>query len=232
MIKKSKFKLKYNETFSLVLNHGSNVLMFGIVAYSFYRFGFTLGNISALLATLGVTFLSYGSNWSFPFNMAQNLIFFIVSWQSGIYGDSIMALYYFGSQLFIGIPYFMKNRSASGKLKIDRTINWKYLITGILLSFFVLGGISMFLGGNYIFMDALNNSTAFVAQYTQMRGMSISNGLWLFTNATSLYVYIGMAEWGIVAQTLAQAISTFRTAYNWHFMPSANEDETTTIEDK
>ena len=218
-------KLKYNETFSKVLNHGSNILMGLIVAFSFYRYGITLGNISALLATLGVIFLAYGSNWSFPFNMAQNLVFFIVTWQTGIYGDSIMALYYFGSQLIIGIPYFRKNRSKEGKLKVVKTVNWPYLITGILVSFFVLGGISWYLGGNYIFMDALNNSTAFVAQYAQMRGMTISNYLWLFTNATSLYVYIGMAEWGIVAQTLAQAISTIRSIYNWHFLPSVEDKE-------
>lgn len=217
-------KLKYNETFSKVLNHGSNILMGLIVAISFYRYGITLGNISALLATLGVIFLAYGSNWSFPFNMAQNLVFFIVTWQTGIYGDSIMALYYLGSQLIIGIPYFRKNRSKEGKLKVVKTVNWPYLITGILVTFFVLGGISWYLGGNYIFMDALNNSTAFVAQYAQMRGMTISNWLWLFTNATSLYVYIGMAEWGIVAQTLAQAISTIRSIYNWHFLPSVDEE--------
>lgn len=217
-------KLKYNETFSKVLNHGSNILMGLIVAVSFYKYGITLGNISALLATLGVIFLAYGSNWSFPFNMAQNLVFFIVTWQTGIYGDSIMALYYLGSQLIIGIPYFRKNRSKEGKLKVVKTVNWPYLITGILVSFFALGGISWYLGGNYIFMDALNNSTAFVAQYTQMRGMTISNYLWLFTNATSLYVYIGMAEWGIVAQTLAQAVSTVRSIYNWHFLPSVDEE--------
>ena len=218
-------KLKYNETFSKVLNHGSNILMGLIVAISFYKYGITLGNISALLATLGVIFLAYGSNWSFPFNMAQNLVFFIVTWQTGIYGDSIMALYYLGSQLIIGIPYFRKNRSKDGKLKVVKTVNWPYLITGILVTFFVLGGISWYLGGNYIFMDALNNSTAFVAQYTQMRGMTVSNYLWLFTNATSLYVYIGMAEWGIVAQTLAQTVSTVRSIYNWHFLPSVDDKE-------
>src|SRR5690606_24267430 len=141
---------------------------------------------------IGTVGLAHAKKWNFPFNMSQNIFAAIQGGRSKLYGDMFMSIFYFGSQLY-GMRNWKKHTS-NGKLKIENKSNWTVIVISIMIGFVFLGGISYALGGAFIILDALNNSTAIVAQALQMRRVRASWLLWLATNVIGVVIWAGVGQ--------------------------------------
>lgn len=178
----------------------------------------TLANLVSWLGLIGTIGLAHAKTWNFPPNMAQNLFGTVQAWQSALYGDMFMSAFYFLSNLFIGLPSWLKNKSdddSDGDIKIVKTTDWKTIIIAIIAGGVLLGVVSYFMGGNYIVLDAINNSTAIVAQVMQMRRNRNSWWLWGLTNIIGIVIWLGVGEPQMAVMYLCFAMNSVRGFVNW-----------------
>lgn len=216
------------------LNVLSDVIMVGMLVFGLLGHEFTISSLGSVLATFGVLFIAYGSMLSYPFNMAQNITWLITALTLNFYGDIIMALFYFGSQLF-GIFVWNKNKDKKqGGLKV-RKVDKKSIVlflVGMVIMTIVVALLSGALGGEQIWLDSINNSTAIMSQLSQIVFVSqIGNIGWVITNFLTLIQYGislnagNLLAYGAVLQTLIQGFNGIRTIINWHYMTKKEKIE-------
>lgn len=178
----------------------------------------TLANLVSWLGLIGTIGLAHAKTWNFPPNMAQNLFGTVQAWQSALYGDMFMSAFYFLSNLFIGLPSWLKNKSdddSDGDIKIVKTTDWKTIIIAVIGGGILLGVVSYFMGGNYIVLDSINNSTAIVAQVMQMRRNRNSWWLWGLTNVIGVVIWLGVGQPQMAVMYVCFALNSVRGWINW-----------------
>lgn len=178
----------------------------------------TLANIVSWLGLIGTIGLAHAKTWNFPLNMSQNLFATAQAWKSALYGDMFMSAFYFLSNIFIGLPSWLKNKSddeSDGDIKIVNTTDWKTIILAVVGGGILLGVVSYFMGGQYIVLDSLNNSTAIVAQVMQMRRNRNSWWLWGLTNLIGIVIWLGVGEPQMAVMYLCFAMNSVRGWVNW-----------------
>lgn len=178
----------------------------------------TLANLVSWLGLIGTIGLAHAKTWNFPLNMSQNLFATAQAWKSALYGDMFMSAFYFLSNIFIGLPSWLKNKSddeSGGDIKIVNTTDWKTIIISIIGGGILLGVVSYFMGGQYVILDSINNSTAIVAQVMQMRRNRNSWWLWGLTNIIGIVIWLGVGEPQMAVMYLCFAMNSVRGFVNW-----------------
>lgn len=178
----------------------------------------TLANLVSWLGLIGTIGLAHAKTWNFPLNMSQNLFATAQAWKSALYGDMFMSAFYFLSNIFIGLPSWLKNKSddeSDGDIKIVNTTDWKTIIISIIGGGILLGVVSYFMGGQYVVLDSINNSTAIVAQVMQMRRNRNSWWLWGLTNIIGIVIWLGVGEPQMAVMYLCFAMNSVRGFVNW-----------------
>lgn len=179
---------------------------------------FTLANIVSWLGLVGTIGLAHAKTWNFPFNMTQNLFATGQAFRSALYGDMFMSAFYFLSNLFIGLPSWIKNKSddtSEGDIRVVKTTDWKTVMLAVIGGGVILGIISYMMGGQYVILDALNNSTAIVAQVMQMRRNRHSWWLWGVTNVIGIIIWLGVGQPQMAIMYLCFALNSVRGWVNW-----------------
>lgn len=199
-----------------VFNAAVTAAMILFTAYGSMQNGwFTLPNLVSWLGLVGTIGIAHGKKWNFPFNMTQNVFNLIVSWRSKLFGDAIMALYYFATQIF-GIDIWNKHQDQDGNLITDKRTDWMTVIAAILIGGVLLGGVSYLLGGAFIVLDAVNNSTAIVAQYLQIIKRKRSSWiLWGMTNLIGIIIWLGVGVPQMSVMYAVFALNSVRGFINW-----------------
>lgn len=218
------------------LNVFMDALMVGILVWGLLGKEFTISSLGAILATFGVIFLAYGSTMAFPFNMAQNVTWFITAITLGFYADVPMAIFYFVSQIFGWLRW--KKKRKNNTLVVERWTIKSVVVFFLLLAVMtvVVAYGSDYFGGNQVWLDSVNNSTAIASQAFQMGGLPIGNWGWLVTDVLQFIQYgkavqIGEAiAWGAFLQTILQTINAVRSIINWHYMPKSEIEEEKVID--
>lgn len=188
--------------------------MIALTAYGSFQNGWgTVANLVSWLGLIGTVSLAHAQKWNFPFNMAQNVFAAIQGGRSKLFGDMIMSIFYFGSQLY-GMTNWKKH-TFKGKLKIEKQSNLKVVLYSIVIGFILLGGISWYLGGAFIILDALNNSTAIVAQVLQMRRERLSWVLWGATNIIGVVIWMGVGQPQMAIMYTCFTLNSIRGYWNW-----------------
>lgn len=173
----------------------------------------TLANLVSWLGLIGTIGLAHAKSWNFPFNMVQNLFAAVQGGRSKLFGDAVMSLFYFFSQIY-GMRNWKKH-TVNGKLKLEQRSNWAIIGVAVVIGFFLLGGISWALGGAFIVLDAFNNSTAIVAQVLQMKRQRASWILWGLTNAVGVYIWLGVGVPQMSVMYFCFLLNSLRGFINW-----------------
>lgn len=216
------------------LNVLSDVIMVGMLVFGLLGNEFTISSLGSVLATFGVLFIAYGSMLAYPFNMAQNVTWLITSLALRFYGNAFMALFYFCTQLF-GIFVWKRNKNKKqGGLKV-RKVDKKSIVlflTGMAIMTVLVALLLGAIGGEQVWLDSANNSTAIMSQISQIVFVSqIGNIGWLVTNVLNLIQYGislkagNLLAYGALLQTVIQGFNGIRTIINWHYMSKKEKVE-------
>ncbi|KAA9231670.1 MULTISPECIES: nicotinamide riboside transporter PnuC [Aerococcus] len=205
-------KMKNQKT----INSTVDLALVAITAWGSIQNGwFNLPNLVSWLGLIGVIGLAKKWQGNFIFNGIQNLSAAIVAGRNKIYGDMFTSLYYLGTQFF-GFKEWQKHKGQDGLVKVDTTTNWQVVIFAILVGFFLLGGLSWWLGGVYIFWDAFNNATAIIAQYMQVVQRKRSSWiLWLVTNVVSMCLFLSVGVPQMAIMYFVFSLNAVRGWLNW-----------------
>lgn len=209
--------LEVREKFSKVslVNVLVDIALVLFTAYGSFQNGWwNLPNLVSWLGLIGVIGLAKKWQGNFIFNGLQNLSAAIVGGQSKLFGDMFMSLFYLGSQFF-GFFNWKNHRDKDGELEVDKSNYLRTVILSIVIGFVLLGGISWWLGGAFIVLDAFNNSTAIVAQTLQMKRVRISWLLWALTNIVGIIIWTGV---GVPQMAIMYGVFTansIRGYINW-----------------
>nr|MDL5184547.1 nicotinamide riboside transporter PnuC [Aerococcus mictus] len=198
------------------INSTVDLALVAITAWGSIQNGwFNLPNLVSWLGLIGVIGLAKKWQGNFIFNGIQNLSAAIVAGRNKIYGDMFTSLYYLGTQFF-GFKEWQKHKGQDGLVKVDTTTNWQVVIFAILVGFFLLGGLSWWLGGVYIFWDAFNNATAIIAQYMQVVQRKRSSWiLWLVTNVVSMCLFLSVGVPQMAIMYFVFSLNAVRGWLNW-----------------
>lgn len=196
-----------------------DVLMVGIVLYTTantwteFSWYWLLSTIVLWAGTAGTIMTAKRHKLAGLPNLVQNGFNLVVAWQSGVFGDSLMSLWYAVSE---ALSLKTWGEHAKGdKVQTEKNVNWLKVAIMVLVTGVVLGIYSYLRGGQQIILDAINNSTGAVAQY--MQKISRQRASWYLWGITNL---IGIVLWWDInpiqsAMYTAFLLNTVRGYINW-----------------
>ena len=182
-----------------IFNQIINVFMLGITlltAYQSYT-DFNVMWLTSFIVSLAGTFGTMATAYKWKYaglpNMVQNVSNIFVSTASGVYGDAIMAVYYFATET-LSLKIWTEH-SKGDKVEVDKTFDWKRVSILVLVTGLGLGVFSFILGGQMIIMDAFNNATGAVAQYLQkIERKRFGWVLWAITNLVGIRLWFKLGN--------------------------------------
>ena len=104
-----------------------------------------LSTTTGMLGLIGNMFLVWKSKTTFAFNMTNNVLGFVLNFQNRFFAEVGMNVWYFGTQLFKGIPYFKTNTDETGEVITDGVTDKKALAKQVTIGFVAMGLFSMLL---------------------------------------------------------------------------------------
>lgn len=207
MLKKRLFNSLVDILMLIIATYTTVVTFKGINAY------WVLSTVVLWAGTFGTIMTAKRHKLAGLPNLVQNSFNLIVAWQSGVFGDSIMSLWYAVSE---ALSLKTWGEHAKGdKVETEKDVNWFKVAFMVLVTGVLLGVYSYLRGGQQIVLDAINNSTGAVAQYMQkIKRQRASWYLWGITNL------IGIALWWDInpiqsAMYTAFLLNTVRGYLNW-----------------
>ena len=203
-----------------IFNQIINVFMLGITlltAYQSYT-DFNVMWLTSFIVSLAGTFGTMATAYKWKYaglpNMVQNVSNIFVSTASGVYGDAIMAVYYFATET-LSLKIWTEH-SKGDKVEVDKTFDWKRVSILVLITGLGLGVFSFILGGQMIIMDAFNNATGAVAQYLQkIERKRFGWVLWAITNLVGIRLWFKLGNTQLAVMYAVFTLNSIRGYLNW-----------------
>ena len=203
-----------------IFNQIINVFMLGITlltAYQSYT-DFNIMWLTSFIVSLAGTFGTMATAYKWKYaglpNMVQNVSNIFVSTASGVYGDAIMAVYYFATET-LSLKIWTEH-SKGDKVEVDKTFDWKRVSILVLVTGLGLGVFSFILGGQMIIMDAFNNATGAVAQYLQkIERKRFGWVLWAITNLVGIRLWFKLGNTQLAVMYAVFTLNSVRGYLNW-----------------
>lgn len=134
-----------------------------------------LSPVSALTGVVCVVLVARGSWWNWTFGVANSILYGLVAWQTGYYGDAILNIFYFlPTQYFIYKLWKRNRENESTDIVKMKKLNWKQILTvaGIgLASTIALGFILN--GVDHFAVDVLKRNASIYTNIQQFTGSSL-----------------------------------------------------------
>jgi len=170
--------------------------------------------IVSLAGTFGTMATAYKWKYAGLPNMVQNVSNVFVSTASGVYGDAIMAVYYFITET-LSLKIWTEH-SKGNEVEVDKTFDWKRVSILVLITGVGLGLFSFILGGQMIIMDAFNNATGAVAQYLQkIERKRFGWVLWAITNLVGIRLWFKLGNTQLAVMYAVFTLNSIRGYLNW-----------------
>ena len=203
-----------------IFNQVINLFMLGITlltAYQSYT-DFNVMWLTSFIVSLAGTFGTMATAYKWKYaglpNMVQNVSNVFVSTASGVYGDAIMAVYYFVTET-LSLKIWTEH-SNGDKVEVDKTFDWKRVSILVLITGLGLGVFSFILGGQMIIMDAFNNATGAVAQYLQkIERKRFGWVLWAITNLIGIRLWFKLGNTQLAVMYAVFTLNSVRGYLNW-----------------
>ena len=203
-----------------IFNQIINLCMVGITlltAYQSYT-DFNIMWLTSFIVSLAGTFGTMATAYKWKYaglpNMVQNVSNIFVSTASGVYGDAIMAVYYFATET-LSLKIWTEH-SKGDKVEVDKTFDWKRVSILVLVTGLGLGVFSFILGGQMIIMDAFNNATGAVAQYLQkIERKRFGWVLWAITNLVGIRLWFKLGNTQLAVMYAVFTLNSVRGYLNW-----------------
>ena len=203
-----------------IFNQIINVFMLGITlltAYQSYT-DFNIMWLTSFIVSLAGTFGTMATAYKWKYaglpNMVQNVSNIFVSTASGVYGDAIMAVYYFATET-LSLKIWTEH-SNGDEVVVDKTFDWKRVSILVLITGLGLGLFSFILGGQMIILDAFNNATGAVAQYLQkIERKRFGWVLWAITNLVGIRLWFKLGNTQMAVMYAVFTLNSIRGYLNW-----------------
>ena len=163
-----------------------------ITALSIYWQDSIMGIISAVTGISYVIFAGKGKLSAYFFGLIKCVLYAIISFDAGLYGETMLNVIYYIPMQFVGFFVWSKNISAethevtkrhmrnSGRLLIALTIATATYLYGLLLSY---------LGDTMPFVDSFTTVASVVAMIVSVGMYSEQWWIWLGVNTVSVYMW-------------------------------------------
>ena len=203
-----------------IFNQIINLFMLGITlltAYQSYT-DFNVMWLTSFIVSLAGTFGTMATAYKWKYaglpNMVQNVSNVFVSTASGVYGDAIMAVYYFVTET-LSLKIWTEH-SKGNEVEVDKTFDWKRVSILVLITGLGLGLFSFILGGQMIILDAFNNATGAVAQYLQkIERKRFGWVLWAITNLVGIRLWLKLGNTQLAVMYAVFTLNSIRGYLNW-----------------
>ena len=203
-----------------IFNQIINLFMLGITlltAYQSYT-DFNVMWLTSFIVSLAGTFGTMATAYKWKYaglpNMVQNVSNVFVSTASGVYGDAIMAVYYFTTET-LSLKIWTEH-SKGNEVEVDKTFDWKRVSILVLITGLGLGLFSFILGGQMIILDAFNNATGAVAQYLQkIERKRFGWVLWAITNLVGIRLWFKLGNTQLAVMYAVFTLNSIRGYMNW-----------------
>ena len=175
-----------------------------ILALSIYWRDSLIGTFSALTGIAYVVCNGKGKLMAYAFGVANAVLYSIVSWQAGFYGEVMLNAMYYLPMQFYGFYIWSKNMDTQTyevkKRRLPTRRRWQLL--GVIVVITCLYGFFLrFIGGTMPFVDSLSTVASVFAMVMAIRRYMEQWALWFVVNAVST------AMWAIAFYRGIESIS-------------------------
>lgn len=163
-----------------------------IVSLSIYFGENIIGIISALTGVICVVMTGKGKISAYIFGLINAILYTIIAFSSGFYGDVMLRVVYYIPMQFIGFYLWKKNINnvtyevKKEKLSIKNRFN--YIIFSI-LAILIYGFLLSKLGGNLPYVDSASTCLAILAMIFSVKRLAEQWYLWIIINSISIVMW-------------------------------------------
>ncbi len=181
-----------------------------IVALSLYWQDSLMGIISSTTGVICVICTGKGKLSAYIFGLINIVLYAIISYQAGFYGEVMLNSLYYLPMQFYGFREWQKNISNEKQEVVKRKMNLKnfgILIATISLLTIVYGIFLKSLGGNLPFIDAFSTVASIIAMYISVKRYTEQWLIWIVVNIISVIM------WGYAF--FVQGVESIATLLMW-----------------
>jgi nicotinamide mononucleotide transporter len=172
----------------------------------------------ATLVTLACVVLGVLRNlWQFPVGIVGTALFFVVTWQSGIYANAALQVFFVCVQ-FYGWWYWLKGSQGHRPPIRSTPLPWLLAIIGGSLAFAALVMaplLAAYAGSKAPLLDAGVFALSVVAQFLLDRKRIETWWVWTPVNVMSVVLYAGAGRWFFTALYVFFFFNAFWGWWEW-----------------
>lgn len=191
-----------NKIYNFLKNETSNwskleilwlaIASFTIVALSIYWQDTLMGIISSLTGVVCVICTGKGKLSAYIFGFINCLLYAIISYKAGYYGETLLNGIYYLPLQFYGFYVWNKNMNEDTKEVNKRHMTNKQrliLLCSIIIGTYLLGLFLNFLGGNIPFIDAFSTASSIIAMIISIGMFSEQWWIWIVVDVVTVYMW-------------------------------------------
>ena len=163
-----------------------------ITALSIYWQDTTMGIISAVTGVACVIATGKGKLMAYIFGLVNCVLYAIISYNAGLYGETLLNALYYVPMQFVGIYIWSKHIDNKTKEVEKHHMTWVsrlVCICSVALGTWVLGMILGSFGDPLPYVDAFTTVTSVVAMVLSVKMYSEQWWIWVIVNIMSVYMW-------------------------------------------
>jgi nicotinamide mononucleotide transporter len=182
-----------------------------LLSHQLEVWGFIFGIAYVVLATRQ-------SVWCWPAGIVNVLMYIIVFYRSGLYGDSALQLFYLGISFYGLFLWLTPERNSAKPLQIQSTSStkWIWLSTFTFLSTILFGFLlDTFTDSEIPYWDGLTTALGVFATWMTARKLLENWLVWVFTNVLCTAIYFYKELYTTMIFYFILALLAFNGYYQW-----------------
>ena len=165
---------------------------FIIIALSIYWQDTLMGIISSLTGVICVICTGKGKLSAYIFGFINCLLYAIISYKAGYYGETLLNAIYYVPMQFYGFYVWNKNMNeTTHEVHKKHMKNWQriILLVSIILGTYLFGLFLNLLGGNIPFIDAFTTSSSIIAMIVSIGMFAEQWWIWIGVDVVTVYMW-------------------------------------------
>lgn len=163
-----------------------------ITGLSIYWGDNLMGIISATTGVACVVCTGKGKLSAYLFGLVNCVLYAIISYKAGYYGETMLNAIYYTPMQFIGFYVWNKHMNDETKEVEKRHMNWSgraFLVLSIIISTYLYGLLLKQLGDPMPFVDAFTTASSVIAMIISVKMFAEQWWIWICVDIFSVYMW-------------------------------------------
>lgn len=163
-----------------------------IIALSIYWNDTWIGIISATTGVACVVCTGKGKLSAYLFGLVNSVLYAIISYQTALYGETMLNLLYYVPMQFVGFYTWSKHMNVETKEVIKRNMKWTgrfVLVVSVAAGTIVYGIFLKAIGDSMPYIDSFTTVTSVIAMIVSVKMFAEQWWIWVAVDIVTVYMW-------------------------------------------